>query len=246
MFETSLKNIGQQRYFYKAEKLTDREQNFLEGFIEYSSEENKQSLYRLLKLYNNLADGNEYIVNCGIEDIHSLIESRSIELLNNLYNNDLSFFEDPKLRNTFSFFVSAQYARTNRKRESVLNIKFQTPNLNNDRLARVFQLFFIEITSNWIYRQTKIQLLINDTGNDLITGDQPVIDIKDNPENFDEPEYFNLFYPISPKKAILLSGESDGIKRINENEVDEFNKLIFKQSKEQVYSRKMSDLELFI
>ncbi|MEM6735412.1 MAG: DUF4238 domain-containing protein [Bacteroidota bacterium] len=244
-FATSLKNIGQQRYFYKAEKLTDNEQDFLKGFIEYSSGENKASLYRLLKLYNNFSNGNEYAVNCGIEDIHSIIESRSIELLNNLYKDDFSFFQDPKLRNTFSFFVSAQYTRTNRMRENVSRERFQTPNLNNERLARVFHLFFIDITSNWIYNRTKIQLIINDTSKDLITGDQPVINIKNNPRSLNEPEGFDLFYPISPKKAILLSEEAEGIKYIKKDDVEQFNNLIFEHSEEQVYSKKMSDLKSF-
>ncbi|CAL65870.1 DUF4238 domain-containing protein [Christiangramia forsetii] len=239
---TSLRNIGQTRYFYKAEKLSEKDLNFLKGFIKNANPKRQEGLLKILDLYIKFSEGDEYSVKCGIEDLHCIIETRGIKLLNKLYEEDLSFFENEKDRRTFSFYLSAQFTRTKKMRENVSKISFNTPDLDNDKLARVFHLFFIEIKSFWIFHKTKLQLLINNSEVDFITGDQPIINALGNTEYDKEHEGYDLYYPISPKYAIYVSEKYEGKKEVLENEVKKFNKLIVAHSEEQIYSKEMSTL----
>ena len=239
---TSLQNIAQIRYFYKAEKLSEKDLNFLNGFIEYANPQAKIGLSKILDLYIKFSEGNEYSVKCGIEDLHCIIETRGIKLLNKLYEEDLSFFATEKDRRTFSFYLSAQFTRTKKMRENISKISFETPDLNNDKLARVFHLFFIEIKSFWIFHKTKLQLLINNSDVEFITGDQPIINVLGSVEYDKGQEDYDLYYPISPKYALYISEKFEGKKVILENEVKQFNRLIKEHSEEQIYSKEISTL----
>jgi hypothetical protein len=84
-------------------------------------------------------------------------------------------------------------------------------------------------------------ILIHANGDErFITGDQPVINFDQSPNVDGEPSTFEIFYPISPEKAILLVKEQHNIDRdwdsIKDEDVSFFNRLIQSESLEQVYA----------
>lgn len=242
-FHTNPINIGQKRYFYKSEPLSDADLTFLISFLQNVEPTARQSLYKLLDLYNYTTNSSEYLKKCGIEDFHSDIENSAITILEKLYLEDLSFFDNNyEEKNAFSLFVAAQYTRTNKIKNNILSADFKTPNINKENLGRVFHLFITDAIGNWIFSKAKLTLLINDSDIDLITGDQPVLNINGDPNYEITPEKFELYYPISPKKALYFSEKTAGEKNIKKNEVKEYNELIRKHSYEQLYSKqKLSD-----
>lgn len=234
---TNPKNIGQKRYFYQSEPLSRADLSFFISFLERVEPTARKSLYKLLDLYNYTTNSSEYLKKCGIEDFHSDIENSAITVLEKLYLEDLSFFENNEEKNAFCLFVAAQYTRTNKMKKNVLSTDLKTPNINKENLGRVFHLFITDAIGNWIFSKAKLSLLVNDTDIDLITGDQPVLNVKWDPNDEVIPEEFELYYPISPKKALYFSEKTSGKRNIQENEVIEYNELIKKYSDEQLYSK---------
>lgn len=240
-FNTSLKNIAQKRYFYESEQLNSDELAFLKYILNGMHPTAQESLNGLLKLYNFTADSNGYIKKCGIEDFHSIIESNFIPILDKLYLEDLSFFENEKEKNAFAYFIGSQYTRTNKMRDNMIKANLKTTNLNPEKLSKVFNLIFADTIGNWIFSKTKTRLLINNSDIDFITGDQPVLNTMGNHSYTKAPEKIELYYPISPKYAIYISEKLDGKVYISKDDVIKYNEFIKNHSKEQLYSKKEND-----
>ena len=240
-FKSSLERIGQQRFFYESEPLTEFEYNYLKYFIHKIFPKNNVNLYTILELYNTTANSkNMYEKKCGIEDVHTIIEGNAIKILEKIYCEDLSFFDNLQEKESFSLFVGIQYTRTNKMRMNLKNINLVTPNLNMDKLSKIFYLFFGDVVRQWILGQSKICLFINSSDLNLITGDQPIINIKANPNENSPVKEFELYYPISPKYAIFLSNRLEGKMEITKEQVIEYNRLIKDHSIEQLYAKTMN------
>jgi hypothetical protein len=94
----------------------------------------------------------------------------------------------------------------------------------------------------------KLMMIENNTKNDFITGDQPVINIFSLSTIKDEPvENIAFYYPISPKLAVFVIEknrfEGMTILSVTEQEVDSYNEAIIQCSFEQVFSLKRGTLE---
>lgn len=77
---------------------------------------------------------------------------------------------------------------------------------------------------------------------EFVTGDQPVINMAAvGLELHEEPSGLELYYPISPRKALLITSEPKGFggarRSISEREVEFYNRAIIDQSGKQVYGR---------
>lgn len=93
-------------------------------------------------------------------------------------------------------------------------------------------------SSNFEHRNiNNHSLLINDTNTPFITSDQPVINIhsalKDNEVNLPHSDQWDMFYPISPKVAYVISSSNSfdkGKVFISEDTVEALNIKIAKKA----------------
>ena len=245
IFRTSPDNIAQQTYFYKSNPINAEEIKFSNIYINVLDPSVRNLLKYLLEFYHQTSDSDDYFMKCGIEDFHGIVEKKFIPLLSKLYLADLSFFKNKKEKDEFSFFIGCQYTRTNNMRSRLVNSELFVPeNVNIENVAKIFSLFFAAIIGNWIFNKANIQFVINKTSELFITGDQPVFNLKaDNSMEID-PTEFELFYPISPSQAIILSetknkssSEIRDIERIRW-----FNSKVRENANEQIYSKYENNL----
>ena len=84
--------------------------------------------------------------------------------------------------------------------------------------------------------------ICSETDLPFITSDQPVINIKAEVGE-KVPEELVLYYPLSPKVAVIING-GKGEKRIEKkHEIDKYNKMIFDHSFEYVIADRKEVLE---
>jgi hypothetical protein len=244
-FKASLNKIAQQNYFYKSNPINIEEIEFAKYFIGILDPMAKESLSNLLRFYHFTANTDDYLMKCGIEDFHEKVETNFIPLLAKLYMVDLSFLKNIKEKNDFSIFIGCQYSRTNNMRSRLTNSKITVPeNVDVENFAKIFSLFMAEIIGNWVSSKAGLQFLNNMTSKHFITSDQPVFNLKGTDSTEIAPSEFELFYPISPTQAIILS--ENNIQSLIEIEdvekVKWFNRKIQQNAKEQIYAKKEEDL----
>lgn len=80
-------------------------------------------------------------------------------------------------------------------------------------------------------------LVDNDTGTPFLTGDQPIINLQHTHAG-KPPEKFELYYPLSPTKAMFFveSSNKRGDFPFSAVSVNNYNMMIVKNSHEQVFS----------
>lgn len=246
-FNTSLDNIANRRYFYESTPLNEDEFKIILSFIDHLHPTAKASILNLFKIYYISANSSDnYLNKCGIEDLHGIVESNFIPVLDKLHELDMSFLNNEEEKNTFSFFIGCQYSRTNRIRNNYMTSKMPIPdNVNRENLAKVLSLLFADIIGNWVYSNSKFCLIRNESKLNFITGDQPIINLKDTGNPDVAPTEFELFYPITPTIAILLKREnSEQITIKDDTEIIKYNKLIRNNSIEQLFALKQEDFNI--
>lgn len=207
------------------------------------------------KLSFAVENGDEIIdtfMNNYIEDIHSDIENDAINHLEDLRNCDLSFKEDEVSKIKFEIFLFAQYLRTNRMRSNLLAV-FSNP-VFKDRIGLlkeswpVYHLLAAIVWGTGYSLMAKNYQILKTSGNrEFITGDQPVINTLATHGSIDNPvDGFELFYPISPKLALLLTKlDGEGIIEISDEKVDYYNMLVYKSSFDSIMGSSEDQLRRF-
>lgn len=183
------------------------------------------------------------INNCqNAVDIKALrSEMREIEHSDTLHVND-------SVKNKYSFiaFILTQFFRTKHKYEL---IEQQTKefaersgqnNLNPKAIICLVTHYQIlaKTGSELVLAPFRIELLHNDTDIPFITGDQPIA----NTVPMGTSEDIEFFYPLTPRLALLFTCFPNISKTntLSDYEVKAYNKLIFEQSDEFIFSRRPS------
>lgn len=246
IFKTSPDNIAQQSYFYKSTPITQEEIDFANYFIDLVDPTVKEGLSSLLRIYHLTSNYDDYLMKCGIEDFHGLIERRFIPILSKIYEVDLSFFDKSTEKGNFSFFIGCQYARTNKMRSRFVDSKINVPqNVDKENIAKILSLFFAAIIAKWVFTSSKLQFLDNKTSEPFLTCDQPIFNLKATGNVEIVPTEFELFYPISSTQAIILS-ENDLQPYIEVEDVERiqwFNNKIRENAKEQIFAKNRESLK---
>ena len=250
IFQSSLIKIAQEKYFYKTEELNKAEIDLIMKMIKSFPKENHSLLVDTFHVYLATSNGPEYLQKNGIEIFHGIVERRAQKALDNLILGDMSILNDEETKIDFCKFVARQYSRTKKIKTRISSTSNDIP-LPDDyvgkcevsKIMKVFSFLSSESIGNWIYSESKITLLENTTNIKFITSDQPVFNLKSK-EN-EVPNEMELFYPITPDKALLFSTRDDIDNKINESEIIEFNNEIVNQSHEIIFSKNRNEIEQF-
>lgn len=264
-------NIAQEKYFYKLIELSNadklyitnntltpsspeiRIQELRELFQMFDSVKNLKAL--LMKGYVEKSISTRMIneVACNTEEnLHSMIEKDSAKYLQLLKNNDTSFYTNNNDRFDFLYFISVQYLRTNNVKQNMISTLHVPKAVNIEACWNVMKLFYatnmaLELSCNITY---KMILLTNNTPISFITSDQPVINtFSIDSLEMTAPSDIELYYPISPDKAVLISKDKEynsvagtSEKSISQDSVISFNDKMKKVSYNQTYARTSSEL----
>lgn len=225
IFPTGTTMVAVERDFYKLERLKPSDRDFIQNFFAVSHPAAQQNFTRLLDLVDapfRFADKarNEFnreaidkklsfYASSVLEDYHATIEASFLPILASALAGDISFYDDKRCI-LFLNFISTQYMRTKGIKERAIAL-FSSNNYQD--LNRVWNVMIHMFAANIgadLYRERRRRRLVlikNDTNVPFITGDQPAINLKAIPDH--PPENLSIYYPISPKLALVLADIDD-------------------------------------
>lgn len=256
IFNTGLMNIGQERDFYATNIISQEEANYI---LEQSKLRHKGDLVSVNKEFvsfyksvadlrsqpNRTAEVSALLIEFE-EDMMGLIEAQGLAYLPMLRRGDASFFQTDEHRAGFAHFLMIQFVRTKRMRDTVVNA-LRTPlarhGLNIENIWPVEKYVDARHMALSVYasKEYKISFMHNPTPTELITSDQPVFNIHAVSALGQIPADVELYYPVMPKLAIVLSKKSHE-KTLTQNDVRELNSWVKKMSHEQIYSASQDSL----
>jgi hypothetical protein len=257
VFHSNLKGVACERFFYKVQELTPKEIQLIEqAVIESSPEPSKAHLRRFLTFYSlapkikrHFAGGadsgfmsvlDELTANFA-KDYHEKIENSLLVFLKSMLAGSIEFYADCEQAAKFLYALSVQYTRTKQVREAALSQIGTTFNGCDTRrvwraLSHIMAMKLGE--SLYVDRQRfSLVLIDNHTGTPFVTADQPIINLH---ATFTRkpPDRLEFFYPLSPKKAMLLvesSGKTND-QPISAVSVNSYNVQMIQNCHEQVFS----------
>lgn len=244
--QPSLMAVGQEKYFYKLIDLADNEEQFLKKLIEHISPASVRELnltffdmftsaYKLKKSLeksslndtdkDKLAKDIHLLENNLMEDAHCKIEALGRDLLNCKNIDELKTLADNEDEGLLDaiMFLSFQYFRTSVRKKAVIE-GFKNDLVHFQELAKKTWNIVSYCMSTKFARnisidpKTRFVFIDNQTDTGFITCDQPIFnmlaDVVD--ENGDVTE-LELYYPLSPKTALIIHFRDDQTERfINE------------------------------
>ncbi len=196
-----------------------------------------------------LTQANEAIAN-DEEDYLSDIETEFQPHLRSLVEGNTSFYQDPAKAAEFVRYISVQYLRTKNIRESVADA-FKSSPLDVTRLWVLFShIYAINVGRSFFAQrhEFKIVPVENQTSVPFITGDQPILNLHGNPYTNDVPPDMELYYPLSPTRAMFYvkSTNDEHPPTITDSaEIERYNKLIAEHAHEQIFGNSACALEVY-
>jgi hypothetical protein len=186
------------------------------------------------------------------EDLHSLIESDAVPQLEALRNQNLGFLDSEAESASFFHFLSVQYLRTKKIKDTTLAAisGITIPGFDPERAWGLLNHISANNVGYSLYYhrdQIRSTLLHSPEDMELVTSDQPVINMQAvHLPMGQEPDGLDLYYPVSPRTALLLEtdqpegGRSHRV--LEPEEVSDYNKAILKTSHQQVFSTRVDTL----
>lgn len=257
IFFPDLMGVACERFFYQLQDLTPAEIDFIERLLikdspDYQKKIQREFLavYSLIPQIKRRMEGridaalasriDESMVNAG-EGMHQLIEEQLLIFLRLMLDGHTEFYQDDAQAAQFLHALCVQYTRTKQVREAMLSQLGSTINgCDVHRLWSVLSPLVAMNIGQSLYierRDFKLLLIDNLTDTPFITGDQPIINLH---ASFDRNriEKCEFFYPLSPRKAMLLveASNSRGDAPLSAISVDNYNILMAQNSYEQVFS----------
>lgn len=264
IFHSNLMGVAQEKYFYRIKELTDIEVGFIRRIaVERSSGPLREAnigwiqmfdaLYELKRKFGEVTilneDADRFFETMEVnfqEEFYSYIEGFSNKYLTSLYDKDLSFYETEEGAMDFCFFIVSQYLRTKTMETNICESFGSVEGIDIKKCWSVMRHIFTTNVAWSLYadRDNLRPIVVeNKTEKQLITGDQPVINIHAfNKEPDEEVDDFELYYPLGPNMALFISKRDSINEFSNEDDVEHYNQMIYQQSREQVYASQESDL----
>ncbi|MCL2687550.1 MAG: DUF4238 domain-containing protein [Methanobrevibacter sp.] len=242
IFQTSLVNIGNETYFYEVDRLNETEEKIIYTALKIFPKENLPVLMDILANYRLFSEHSDISRKNGLENYHNFIENMFDPILENVYKRDLAFLKNDYYRANFSYFIGLQYTRT---KKSLRNLQegfnyIPTPdeikgNFNPETISRIFGLIIAESIGNWMHSKSNIYFFESD--NELMTSDQPIINIRANYKINSVPKRIELYYPLTPNLALFITDRTSCDRILKREDTKFLNYQIKIKSYEQLYSK---------
>ncbi len=259
--------VGGENYFYKLQELTEEDVALIRGLIDRFPEGSRKihenflislSLPPAIKrdaVRLGMTDAgamsrlNAAIANMN-EDYQTAIENSFRPYLQRMLEGDASFYRDPVRAAEFLYALSLQYFRTRQMREAII-ARVRRPFENIGRVWSVLSHMFAVNLGASLFADRKlfrILLIDNDTSVPFITGDQPIINMHGNANGANPPERVELYYPLSPAKAMLLIEQPNTLHAVHLSvsveEAHRYNQLIAARACKQLFANSEDSLKM--
>jgi hypothetical protein len=257
VFQANLTKVACERFFYRLQDLTPSELRLVEEFFsKHPSEPLKAMQKRFLETYlfptrlRNRLGGKvdrkflsalDKVIAQGQEDYHQIIEDILLVFLRRMLAGDIDFYSNSEQAAPFLHAICVQYTRTKRVVEASIDVIGSEFNGCDVRrvMGALSPLMAMAVGQSLFIDREKFKLVLfdNDSDTPFITADQPVVNLQADYTQ-DPPEKFELFYPLSPKKAMLLVETSSkrGESPLGAFSVNSYNMMMAKNSYEQIFS----------
>jgi hypothetical protein len=259
ILRSKLTVVGGENDFYALRELTDRDIFYMREFIKGLPEPGRKGHNQLLdwmamppavksqlERIGNTDQEAMRVVETAIsnlnENFHMSIENRFRPYLTAMLAGDTSFYDDFQSAMEFLYCLSVQILRTKAVKDRAIehvrglfeDIERVWPIISHMLAATMGGSFFAD------RRHFKIVLIDNDTQVPFITSDQQIINMLSPGGTFDVPERVELYYPLSPTKAMLYLEKSNPAHKDNRSlsidEAHRYNCLIADHAGQQIFS----------
>jgi hypothetical protein len=223
IFRSGTSVVAIERGFYKLENLTSRERLHVKALVSGGYPEAVEFCNNLLVNFmlpfdmyeKEIINGpNEELARFvarhsseALEEYHCNIEASMIPYLAQAQKGDISFYNDEDKSIDFFNYLATQFIRTKPIRERVIAQTQDQKQLDVGRVWNVLSFMFGARIGMTLYGQREkraLRLIKNDSDVEFITGDQPAINLHAT-WTPDHPNELSIYYPISPKLALLLA-----------------------------------------
>jgi len=232
IFRPNLQGVAAQNYFYRLDEISPEDAEFVRREVIANSpdglREGHERLLRLmllpyeakrhleeLRITKQVAEDDEFRDNAAYiertiremnENMHTAIENDFRKHLEALRAGDLSFLKDDNEAATFYRSLSVQYARTNHIKQSERGMSPQNYALYRRIAHPLVHIVAVNVGLSLYAERHHYQFILIDNQSKVpfVTADQPLINLAANPTNDDPPANFDVYYPLSPTKALLI------------------------------------------
>lgn len=143
-------------------------------------------------------------------------------------------------------YISVQFFRTTLVGESIEKVNLRGVNMKNIRSIQQL-IMGLKFSNNMNSRKNHIQLLKNVSSVRFVTGSQPVINKLAIPNEV--PEMLQLFFPISPDRALLVTPNEDcpySIQEVSDvSTIDTLNRKVIQYS-DTLAAKEKKDIERYL
>jgi Protein of unknown function (DUF4238) len=183
------------------------------------------------------------------ENLHTSIEEDFKPYLDSMLAGNLKFYSDQAAAPVFFRGIAAQYLRTNQIKRARITMRADKLETFQRVVNVLVHILAINVGFN-LYcdrKRYKIFLLNNATDVPFIAADQPVINIAANPKETKPPDKFELYYPLSPTKAMLLvepsSSHAPDSSSVTAMSAHLYNLHMSAHSYQQIFASSLQELE---
>jgi Protein of unknown function (DUF4238) len=255
VYRNSVRNVAAQNYFYRLNELSVDDIEFVRKMAIESSPEKlrpgheyllhaftlpHQAKRRIERSGNYTPEFqqilNEMITNSN-EQYHSSIESRLKPQIASLIAGDLGFLNDTDQAVTFYHGLAVQILRTNSMKRAKTIFRPDQYELYLRTAPLLMHILAVNMGLNlWVERSLSEIVLL-----------QPIINLAANPTETAPPTDFDLYYPLSPKRAMMLlmpnSGRRPASPSVTGEAVHMYNLSMAAHSNYQIFASEPSELE---
>lgn len=259
LFKTQPKVIANERNFYQTYRLSAGDLRYLEQLVNRATLETmRRSNREFIRMFQLSFDLREQVTGMALpatvkaeieaqlveaertlgEKYHTGLENEAIGYLDELRSGKCSFYDDDIACSKFLYFLANQYFRTSRARGGAM-ICVPTPGHDPKHTAPIEMHIYASNLGVSLYATRKKRTIVFlENGSDIpfIAGDQPIFNVLD-PFKTDDVE---LYYPLSPKLAVLLTRQQDHgdhwKRTAGAMAVETYNHLLYRASDDQLYA----------
>ncbi|MGB6688282.1 MAG: DUF4238 domain-containing protein [Terracidiphilus sp.] len=265
VFRPNLMGVASENYFYRLQELTDEDLALIGRFIDESPEPARETYRQIVRRHMAPIVAKKVLEEEGgtpqqfelaeklvreiNEDLHTAVEESFNPFITSMIQGDISFLDQTDTRAQFYGGLNIQYTRTKFIRGTMRTM----PRERFDQYMRLSNLLVIILALNvgasmFGDADNRIPYLLeNKSTVPFVTADQPIINLAANPTNMDPVERFELYYPLSPIRALLLlEPKSRFIPKslsVSEQDARWFNLRIAANAFRQVFSNLREELE---
>lgn len=177
----------------------------------------------------------------GIEPFATRVEQIAYPLIESLRRGESSFLDDPEKREALFLYIALQIFRVRKFTDIV-----EYYGLINPKTLKLSRIILVARTlgffmKNW--SNEEFCIIDNTTGLEFITGDNPICNL----DAHDKPKYVDLYFPISPTKAVFICNKDrvvlyPEIRQMTIQYVHELNRKISAGCTSQVFAKNRETL----